>query len=368
MKGRPWSYDAVDFGEYFRAWAQHPSDSFIRNVSTRWETIEHAGHLFPATINQEEWDNSYVCSPYTGIISYPLEELQRVPGKLTRASIRNLIRVVDPCVRWAHINRAISVNNWLLSTNLYPDWDGKGLKQLTQRLQDQYPGHAILFRSLNQAMNPLLCRKFQQLGYALAPSRQVYLFDGTTGDFARHANTRTDLKFLERTSLQICAHHELTDEDYPRIAQLYRWLYLDKYSYWNPEFTSQLIATWHQTGVLQMTGLRNEQGQLLGIVGCFQINQVLSAPLVGYDTRQPQRLGLYRLLMALMLRQSLEERKWLNLSSGAAHFKRLRGGRPEIEYTAIEFRHLPTRSRLAWRTVAFLLRQVGQRVLETHQL
>ena len=49
----------------------------------------------------------------------------------------------------------------------------------------------------------------------------------------------------------------------------------------------------------------------------------------------------------------------LNLSSGVARFKRLRGGRPAMEYTAIYCRHLPRRRRIAWQTLALLLERVG---------
>ena len=50
-----------------------------------------------------------------------------------------------------------------------------------------------------------------------------------------------------------------------------------------------------------MFGLRGPNGRLDGVVGCFVRNNVISSPLVGYDTTLPIDLGLYRMLSAIVL-------------------------------------------------------------------
>ena len=49
----------------------------------------------------------------------------------------------------------------------------------------------------------------------------------------------------------------------------------------------------------------------------------------------------------------------LNFSSGAAAFKRLRGGQPEIEYSLIHVAHLPWSRRLVWQLMGLLLQRIG---------
>jgi Acetyltransferase (GNAT) domain len=143
---------------------------------------------------------------------------------------------------------------------------------------------------------------------------------------------------------------------------------LKKYSYYNPRFTEAAIRLWREQRLLEMFGLRSPEGRLDGVVGCFGRDRVLSAPLVGYDTSLPQKLGLYRMLIALVLRQAARQALTLNLSAGASGFKRLRGGVAHLEYTALFCAHLPPHRRAMWRTLTWLLTEVGARVLQNFEL
>lgn len=339
---------------------------FVANVDTTLLMLKSGPHVFPVTVNDREYDNSYVCSPYTGAVGYPLEELHKIKSPAARWPLAALIHTVGPMLRAAGLNRVVCPNNWLFSTNLYPEWHGDDLAEITAALCRHSPGRAILFRSLNEATNGPLCRAFTAAGYRLAPSRMVYCYDGARPDYLRRPNTRWDLRLLERTP--IAAHEDLTDDDDDDIVRLYNLLYLEKYSYYNPQFTAKMVRHWRRHRLLQMFGVRGESGRLDAIVGLFCRNGVMTAPLVGYDTAQPKSRGLYRLLMAIVLREAAAKKMFLNLSSGAAHFKRLRGGVPVVESSAVYCDHLPLARRAAWRSLAFLLTQVGVRVLKRYEL
>ena len=95
---------------------------------------------------------------------------------------------------------------------------------------------------------------------------------------------------------------------------------------------------------------------------------VLDQKRVGYDTSLPIELGLYRMLAAIVLREAARRAITLNMSSGIADFKRLRGGIAHIEYSAVYYDHLPMRRRIVWRTLATLLDQIGVRVLKKNEL
>jgi hypothetical protein len=94
----------------------------------------------------------------------------------------------------------------------------------------------------------------------------------------------------------------------------------------------------------------------------------MTTPLIGYDLALPRKLGLYRMLTALVFQEARETGRILNLSAGAAQFKRHRGGEAQIEYSAVYIAHLPVFQRAVWASLGGLLRHVGVRILQTYEL
>jgi hypothetical protein len=74
------------------------------------------------------------------------------------------------------------------------------------------------------------------------------------------------------------------------------------------------------------------------------------------------------MLTALVFQEARESGQILNLSAGAAQFKRHRGGKPHLEYSAVFVEHLPWRRRMAWMTLSLLLENIGTRVLQRYEL
>lgn len=345
---------------------QSPTE-LVRNVSTRVEFARLGLHLVPVTINEQDYDNAWVCSPYTSAVTYPLDELSKIPSVTLRLGLSGIVRTLGPLLRACRINRVVTLNNWLLSTNLYPNTTPETIARSVTVLAEQYPRHAILVRSLNRVTNAGLIDSLSEAGCLLAPSRQVYLYDGADPQYLRRTNSLRDLRLLNsHTPSLVMQHDECFDSS--RISELYELLYLRKYSYHNPQFTSRFIHVARDSGVLELFGLRDEQGQLEAVVGTIEVNGVLTAPVVGYDTSLPQGRGLYRMLMAHVLQLAAERKQLLNLSAGAGSFKRLRGGIPELEYSAVYISHLPLRQQLAWRTLATLLQRIGAPVLQRYAL
>jgi hypothetical protein len=345
-----------------------PSQCLIKNVRTRWAKLNIGNAALPLTINEAEYDNAFVCSTYSGCILYSRSEIRLLRNWLLRMSLHSLVTAMSLPLRIAKIDRVISVNNWLLTTNLYPQLDLSLISPMTQLLIGHFPEHAITFRSLNARTNGSLIEKLKAEGYLLAPSRQVYFFDGNAGDYLRRSNSGYDQRLLESTSYRVDDHTRISPQDASRIEALYRMLYIDKYSPHNPQVTAAMLEEMRKRRLLTMWGLRNADGQLDGIVGMFEREGVMTVPLVGYDTSLPQSLGLYRLLMAIMLREAAGQRWLLNLSSGAASFKRLRGGEPSLEYTAVYCQHLPRPRRMVWHSLAGMLRHVGGPILQKFEL
>ena len=320
----------------------------------------------PVTINDEQWTNSYVCSPYTGAITYPIDELHHLDRGPTRILIRGLLGGLSPILRWGQINRVVAINNWLFSTNLYSE-DPVDVAAVTRFILERFPSHVVMFRSLNRATNSEWIKKFEAEGYLMIPSRQVYLFE-MASKYWQKVNARRDQNLLRKSNYEIVFHDELDERDDSRIAELYRQLYIQKYSKWNPVYTESMVRLWRETKLLEFFGLRDPAGRLNGIVGLFQVGDIVSAPVVGYEMQEPQSAGLYRMLMAIVLRMARERQLRLNLSSGAADFKRVRGGEPHIEYSAVCVKHLSTGKQMVWKLLNQLLRKIGVPLLKKYKL
>jgi len=139
----------------------------------------------------------------------------------------------------------------------------------------------------------------------------------------------------------------LTDGELDRCRELYNRLYLEKYSYYNPQFTEAFLRLARDEGVLHLRALRRD-GRIDGVMGFFVRNGLMTQPLFGYDTELPMDEGLYRLLTLITLQEGQARNLLVHASGGVGKFKKLRGGKSVIEYNAVYDRHLPVHRRLPW--------------------
>ena len=354
-----WPKNSLYEKDYILPFINDGATKFIANVKTQMALLQIEEKLFPITINNAEYESSYVCSPYNACIIYSKDEMSKLANKPLEFALKCMTNLFGLFLKLAKINKVISINNWLLSTNLYQDWNGNNIKEMTDLLVEKFPQHIIMSRSLNEQGNSELLKQYKKSGYKLIPSRQVYLFDQKNSDYSKKNNTKWDFKSLEDTKYKIISHDEINPKDYPRITELYNKLYLEKYSYHNPQFTTELISLWHKNKLVIMQGLRNKDGILNGIVGYFERDGIITAPLVGYDTLLPRSLKLYRMLLALVIKRAYTSNMVLNASSGASEFKRLRGGVVEIEYSVIYTKHLSIYRRVTWKILTVALENVA---------
>ena len=353
---------------YSNPFIQNFSKEWILNVETRMAIEKVDEFLFPATLNDKEYSSSYVCSPYNALITYSKDELFKINNRLLRFCLKILINSIGGLLKLGKVNKNYVVNNFLLSTNPYPNWQGDGVNDLLKRVIAKHSQHAIMCRSLNEYSNKNLIERLKKEGFILAASRQVYIFDSKLHDFINRNNTQNDRRAFAKSDYELVPHEQINESDYPDILKLYNLLYLEKYSQHNPQFSLKLIAYWHQNRILTMMGLRDKEGVLQGIVGIFESEQVITAPLVGYNTNLSKNKSLYRILIYLVLDYSHKKNCCLNLSSGASQFKLLRGGQPFIEYTAAYIKHLPLYRRIIWRAIQFLLNRIFVPLLKRYQL
>ncbi|WP_339845339.1 GNAT family N-acetyltransferase [Paenibacillus sp. FSL W7-1088] len=352
-------------GRYARAYLEplmlQGTRGFMINVSTNLLIARIDDLVLPLTVNEAEYENSYVCSPYTHYVRYAKQELILLQKPLLEKGLSALLSVVGWGMRHSQINKVVHVNNWLFSTNLYPAMSGEQAVCLLAAVKERYPEHAVVFRSLCPGLHSDLTEELKQAGCQLIPSRQIYLYQPNDPNFGNAKSRwllKRDYELLAKHGYEFVSEANLTEEDIPRIAELYKLLYLEKYSYNNPQFSEQFIATAKASGALALYGLRKE-GRLDAVMGYFCRNGVMTTPLFGYDTALPQSIGLYRMLSACLIRQARENGHLLHESAGAAQFKRNRGAVPNFEYSAVYERHLPMSRRWCWLLLERLLNRMG---------
>ncbi|MGO1072984.1 hypothetical protein [Lysobacter sp. CA199] len=346
------------------------SRELVANLATCAELIDDGERRYPVSVDDGDGDdvgNAWVCSPRATYGDYATEEAVRYAPPAAAPLLRAAGRGLDGWLRRAGVDRAVAINNWWLSTNLYPRWRERGVARLLHGALQRWPTHAVWLRSLNRRQHSYWLAECEALGFTLIPSRQVYLFGDLAESVQRRHNLRVDLKLASKQPRRV-RDADIGQGDYARIAWLYQCLYMDKYSRCNPRYTERFLREWHRAGLLRFDGFRDEAGQLSCVAGVFGFGGTLTTPIVGYDTDQPQRLGLYRLLTATTFERALASGEAINFSAGAAEFKRLRGGEPSIEYSAVYARHLPRTTRRALSTLSAITRRIGVPIMRRYEL
>ena len=322
--------------------AMQSDDLLIRNWYASMALVKNDDHTLPIAIGNPHPEQTYLASAISGYIHYARDELDQIQDERIRRWAGRALQLAEPWMKQLRLDQAVSMNAWGVSTHLYPQWMTNALNPLMEQLTQNFPERPLWLRSLNAHQHTDLMTELQQLGWTILPYRQIYLFHPEQSEeWLTRRNNQIDQKRLRSTHLYACNHDEFTHDDCTIMANLYQQLYLDKHSRWNAIYTPRYFELALKHRWLTFTGFRDEQGKLIAFIGLYHDNDTITTPMLGYDTRLPQSLGLYRLLMASVLRSSIEQNRLLNLGAGAANFKKMRGGQAEIEWQAFYTGHLP---------------------------
>ncbi|WP_299288929.1 GNAT family N-acetyltransferase [uncultured Tateyamaria sp.] len=353
--------------QFVEIFEEHGATRLIADLHTTVSLIKVGGHSFPVTVNDAgETPNSYLCSPTRAYIDYAIDETRNFAAQpVLQRCIKTLIQTCAPLVRAAGLDRQVQLNNWLFSTNPVPDISPVHATEIRDTLTATYPDRAIVIRSLNEMADASTIDALRAAGFVMMPSRQIYV---VRDKVALSKEMKADRSKLARAPFTTVGNDDFVEADYARCAALYNMLYLEKYTPLNPHYTPLYVQQMHQRGILRLVGLRNTNGVLVAITGLFENGRTLTQPLVGYDTSLPRQDALYRMIMAMGQDEAFTRGLFFNMSAGAAHFKRLRGAQPVIEYSAVYVGTLPWHQRVTTRIIAYLLRAIGIPLLKKYEL
>lgn len=323
-------------------------ESYIRNVETTLYLLKVNEQIIPLTLNEREYDNSYLTSNYFPI-NYLEELLQRKYPRLHWLQ-KPLVHTLGLFLKGVKINKVAIVNNWLLTTNIYPSLTLEEVKALTHFVKKRFPDHLILFRSLNT-------RKCQQLAsdlageqYKMVGARSVFIFDpAEQSSFPKKAlyHHRRDKRLIEKEGYEVVYNEQLTVDELKVALNLYRRVYIGRHTKYSPEYTQRFLECAMKTNFFDLIGVK-KGGELLGVMGCTERNGTLIVPFFGFDREKGGPNHIYRILTNLAIDEAMKRGVVLNDGSGGDKAKRERGMRAFPEYVALYSAHLPLYRRIFW--------------------
>ena len=355
-------------GDYYQrlffAMLKNGSKAYIKNVDHEVKMLALDKRLYPIVIGNRRKisSKSYVASLYSQYVSYGKREIElEFKSPFLRILGKGLLAFIAGIFAFSNLDKVVFVNNWLLSTNLYPkEIPSSHLQVLTTFLKNQYPDKAICFRSLNPFLNQELIEDLESLGYQSVFSRKVFINQtDLPRDYRKKRNFKHDLKLWKKLS-QVY-HWQKLDEpnqkELERIRQLYRDLYIDKYAYLNPDFSLAFFEDLGKGKILNIHVLKDELN-IIAVVGYFLFEGVQTASVIGYDRTYPQKNGLYRLISLKIVELAEQNEAVLHASSGVSAFKASRGLEAHWEYNLIDWSGVKGRKKISWKALKLLANDI----------
>lgn len=322
-------------------------EAYIQNVATKLYLLQMDSHILPITVNEEEYDNSYVASNYYFITM--LQEMAEKKNPRLYPIQKPFIKTLGHLFKGMKINKMVIVNNWLLTSTIYPSLTSDQISEITKFLISKFPGHLVIFRSLDEKSCTPLITTLRDLRYRMIMSRYVYMYDGDKkSEFSSKVNYRhrRDRRLVQTQGFEVVSDRMLNLKEISRLLQLYQGIYIDKHTSYSPSYTDKYLSKAIQNSFLKIYSLKKD-GEVAGVVGVFQRKNGMTAPFLGYDIKKNVN-QLYGMLTQLAIDEAEQQHVVLNDGSGAGIAKLYRGMHAVPEFVAVYDRHLPFYRRLFW--------------------
>lgn len=332
--------------------------AYFDNVKTKMMVLQIDGLVLPITINDKVTENSYVCSFYSYYIGYGLKTASAIKNRILRNSVKAILKGLGTFLKLGKIDKVVSVNNWLFSTNLYPSLTPDQILAIRKKIEEDFPKHAIVFRSINTLDQNSPINSLKHHAFDLIASRQIFITDPKKEEVFTTRLFKSDLKFLKGTNYTLSELGDDPAQGLAKLLSLYNALYVDKYSAMNPKLNESFLKLVVDDKLFNFKTFKKD-GDIDGIFGYYSMYGVMTSPFFGYDIHKPQETGLYRLLSTALTLEAKNSGQLFHQSSGASFYKSIRKATPSIEYNAVYTKHLNIHRRFYWKTLKFLINSFG---------
>lgn len=339
---------------------------YIDNIHADVYVLKIDNLVLPIVLVNENYANSWVCSPYAHYISYGKESVDIIGKAFLAKLMKNFITILEKISRSSKMNSVVYVNNWMFSTDLYPDEiHSEQISDIVKYLTHRFPFHAIIMRSLNKITTPDLMSTVNKSGFHLIASRYVFITDSKNDSIFKTRILKSDLKLWKESSYQIINEDKLKAADCELLLDLYRKLYVIQHSPLQPQFNHDFFKMLINRQLLRFKILKAD-GIIKGVAGFYKRNNVMMCPIFGYEKNSSESNVIYRLLNTALLLEAQKEGLLFNQSAGAAFFKSIRRAEGSLEYMAIYTEHLPMSRKLFWSALKFIINRVGSKYMQKY--
>ncbi|MBO0469430.1 hypothetical protein JZO66_02640 [Enterococcus sp. DIV0242_7C1] len=328
MKAR--LYSSVDFAEcpltkhplysYIQTFLRNDLSNLVENCSNAdCYALEVGQKLLLVVDATYEDSQTYPTSLRAQYLDYAQEELflTNIKGKKILTKVFQIIKIFVPKT----IDEAVYVGNYLLSTNLFQEFSLEELQEIETLLKQRFPTKTIVYRSQNQLLNQQLMTHLATLNYQPFISRQVFIAHQAQ-TIKQKKSFNNDRRLAAKTTLDVRTDFDVKAYS-ERIVELYSQLYITKYSQINPQYTPTFIESMASAENTCFTGIFEDE-KLVGVTMSWELDGMLTVPILGYDLSYPKKVGIYRLLTYYTLLR-VDETKVFHMSSGVGSFKLSRG-------------------------------------------
>lgn len=339
---------------------------FIDNIDAHVHVLKVKNLIFPVIVATENYSNSWVCSPYAHYIAYGKESVGIVGNRFLSRCLKNLLTGLGRMSQSSKMNSVVYVNNWMFSTDLYPEEiSSEQIEAIVKLLTNRFPQHALVLRSLNGITTPSLLQTLPKNGFHLIASRYVFITDAKNEAIFKTRILKSDLKLWKENSYQIVDENELLADECDQLLELYRKLYIFQHSHLQPQFNCNYFKMLFDKQLLHFKVLKAD-GVIKGVAGYYKRNHVMMCPIFGYEKNSSESNVVYRLLNTALLLEAQKEGLLFNQSAGAAFFKSVRRAEGCLEYIAVYTSHLPAYRKLFWSTLKFFINKVGSKYMKKY--
>ncbi len=363
----PWAQGSHSLGErsYLQALLREGPGALIDNADTEFFLIKSGKYLLPCTINDEEYDNSILCSLYNHYISSGLASFEKKDKTFKARMLCSLLKGFGSLLQSGKINKAVCVNNWLLSPNPALEIDPPALSEIRTYLTERFPDHAIVLRSISQELSPACFQALKENDFLFLPTRQVFVTDGSENQIFQTRIFKSDLRFFQASGCRVIESPDISQEEISKLYDLYCDLNIKKYSPFNPRYNIRFIDHMLRNDFFHIKALKLKD-EIEGVAGYYCHHGQMSSCFFGYNPCNRGLNGIYRLLNTILLKEAEKKGMLYSQGSGGSFYKKLRRARPAMEYTAVYDRHLPPYRRLIWQILKQALDRIGIHFIENY--
>lgn len=325
---------------------------WVSNGRGSLTALNAAGVSWPVLVGEphEAATATWLTSLVSALISTPRDEL--LCGSKPTVATSSAAFAFDVAQRIAlltGIDRAVMVNNTLLSVSPVGLSQLHALSRAVERAAQNWPDRIVITRGLIADVQSIRAATANLSGFVI-PNRVSYVFDYTK-PVSHKINATRDFALLRKAELDVVSHDGFRSRDLEAVHAQYTAVYIGRHGVRNPQFTLDYVRHIHHARLATFWGLKRG-AELVAFTALRDHGDFWSVPLIGYRTESDKKEGLYRQIFALALSLAEAKKVVINFGAGAGHYKTLRGGVAAIEYMLI----IPPRATWLGRSLDVLLR------------